>query len=107
MRFGEGGAEGVVEEDGVELLQGIPFESCGIIGDGGFERAGLFAHEGECLGGCGDGGRVSLIFLIAGEDQEAAGFGHGRGCLRGDGLLDALARCGVEGGKVRGVKSAG
>ena len=103
MRLGEGGAEGVVEEDGVELLQGIPFEYGGVIGDGGFKRTSPFTHEGEGLAGCGDGGRVSLVFLIAGEDQEAAGFGRGNGRLRRDGLLNAVARIGAEDGKILGV----
>src|SRR5688572_12794197 len=44
---GETIADGVVEEDSVELLEVFALEHVRVTADGGLEGAGLLAHQGE------------------------------------------------------------
>jgi hypothetical protein len=110
LRFGHGGADGVVEEDGVEGAERIAIEDGGVLADDRFEGTGPLSELFEGFASCEDGGAVTVILDIAVEDQEAAGFGRLGAGLGGHRLLDALPLRGVgdEGLHPRGTKpSAG
>jgi hypothetical protein len=62
---------GVVEEDGVELLEILGFEEGEVVGDDGFEGAGFLGEDFEGFFAVGDG--IVDVAPGDGEDEELAG----------------------------------
>ncbi len=95
LRFGHGGADGVVEEDGVEGAERLAIENGGVLADDRFEGSGPLSELLEGLAAREDGGAVAVVLDVAVEDQEAAGLGRLGAGLGGHRLLDALPLRGV------------
>ena len=95
LGLGDGVADVVVEEDGVELAQRVAIENGGVFGDGGFEGSGLLPELFEGFAAGEDGGAVAVVFDVAVEDQQAARLFRLGGGVGGRRLFDALPLCGV------------
>ena len=88
-------ADGVIQKDGIELLERFALEDGGIFTDGCFKRTGLPAHERERLAGVRPRGAMSAVADVAREDQQPTRLGGLDRRFRRQCLLDQQALVGI------------
>jgi hypothetical protein len=90
MRLGDGAANIVIEENGVELTEGSLFEHGGVFADRGDKGTSPLTMPPESLAAGEDRRSVAVIFDVPVKDQQAPRLRGRSRLFRRQGLLDAL-----------------